>query len=149
MRIFADTNIIMEYLAERAEYYEVKAIISYCKDHNWNLYISVGSFYTITFLLERVLHQKGITRPELVEVERKTLRDLLNSVTVVEATSKMLKAGLDNMTFTDLEDSYQYECAVAADCDVILTINIKDFKLNTANHIKILNPKSFLASIYN
>ena len=39
----------------------------------------------------------------------------------------MLRA-VGNEAFIDIEDSFQYRCALENGCDVLVTINIKDYK---------------------
>ena len=38
---------------------------------------------------------------------------------------------IQNRDFTDLEDSMQLQTAISHNCDVLLTININDFKKST------------------
>ena len=45
--------------------------------------------------------------------------------------------------FKDLEDSFQYYCAVENECDCIVTINTKDFPAKD-NGLKVYDPKSFV-----
>ena len=45
--------------------------------------------------------------------------------------------------FLDLEDSYQYQAALAADCECLITGNIKDFKDLDSPLIDIVTPKEF------
>lgn len=48
MRIFIDTNIILEYLLNREESENVDVILSWAEDNNCELVISAGSAYTLT-----------------------------------------------------------------------------------------------------
>ena len=44
----------------------------------------------------------------------------------------------------ELEDSYQYQTAVNAGCNVLLTLNIRDFKQITDSSISIMTPEEFV-----
>lgn len=46
--------------------------------------------------------------------------------------------------FVDIEDSFQYQCALHNNCDVLLTINIKDFKNVLDGPLPILTPEDFV-----
>ena len=51
---------------------------------------------------------------------------------------------LSDVRFSDLEDSYQYQTAVNAGCNVLLTLNIRDFKQITDSPISIMTPEEFV-----
>ena len=53
MKIFCDTNIIMEYLQQRSQCETVEKLLVYAFKEKHSLYISFGSFYAITYLVER------------------------------------------------------------------------------------------------
>lgn len=64
---------------------------------------------------------------------------------MVPIDSKNILKGVDNEDFTDLEDSFQYQCAVMSDCEVLLTINYKDFQeVASKGFVKILTPEDFI-----
>lgn len=49
------------------------------------------------------------------------------------------------ISFMDLEDSYQYQAAIACGADVFLTINVKDFKEVGFGPLPIMTPADFAA----
>ena len=55
------------------------------------------------------------------------------------------KAGIDDIHFNDIEDSYQYQAALSSGCDVLLTLNIHDFQHVSPTLLKIYTPVEFLA----
>ena len=55
----------------------------------------------------------------------------------------MLRA-VSNEAFTDIEDSFQYHCAVESRCDVLVTINIDDFRDADQRHLEIMTPTQFV-----
>ena len=52
MRIFVDTNIVSELLEERSLVDYIDQIFEKAEQKGWTRVLSVGSFYTITFLTE-------------------------------------------------------------------------------------------------
>ena len=52
MKIFCDTNVITEFLEKRLQVEAVSTILSLPLD-KFELYVSEGGFYTITFLVDK------------------------------------------------------------------------------------------------
>lgn len=147
MKIFFDTNVVLEFLAERPKASQVESVISLCEKNGWSKYLSVGSIYTIAYMTERILHQKGLVRPELIEVQRNIFQALLSSYRVVPLKLGRILEAAGDLSFSDLEDSFQYQSALQVDCDVLLTCNIKDFKEAKQEDIKIMEPEAFLSAL--
>ena len=66
MIIFCDTNIVLEYLQQRQYASQVEQILHNALQNGDQLFISIGSFYTITYLTERYLKVSGHFRPYCV-----------------------------------------------------------------------------------
>lgn len=141
MNLFIDTNIIVELLENRSEANYVDEIFSAAEQKKWVRYISVGSFYTLTYLIERMLRKQNIHQPELNLSLRTILNDILQAFCVSPIGCQQLMDGVNDPAFADLEDSYQHQAAISAECDVLLTINKKDFSFVT--DIDVLTPKEF------
>ena len=147
MKIFFDTNVVLEFLAERPKASQVESVISLCEKNGGSKDLSVGSIYTIAYMTERILHQKGLVRPELIEVQRNIFQALLSSYKVVPLKLGRILEAAGDLSFSDLEDSFQYQSALQVDCDVLLTFNIKDFKEAKQEDIKIMEPEAFLSAL--
>jgi len=143
MRIFCDTNIVTELIQERSQVELVDRIFEAADDNRWSRVLSVGSFYTITYIVERFLKSLDIHKPALVEQQRNILSQLLEVFEIQDLDRSKLKVGVADNGFTDLEDSYQYQCALKSKCDILLTINKKDYSVQSSP-IKILTPKEFI-----
>ncbi len=143
MRIFVDTNLIMEMLEQRSQADTVSAIFDYIESKDWEKAISVGSFYTITYLTERILHKQGLVKPKLIVQQRKILNGILDSFLISAIGEEELAAGVNDEVFSDLEDSYQLQSAQSLDCDTIVTINIADFPVENEYGIEIMTPQEF------
>ncbi|MCQ2073994.1 MAG: hypothetical protein MJY77_02245 [Bacteroidaceae bacterium] len=119
----------MDYLASRGDVEPVNCIFKQIEDNVHSAFISIGSFYTITYLLTEIfLKNKGIEKAERIQMLRDTLGSLLGYINVAGHTKAHLLDGVRDMEFQDLEDSYQYQAALVADCGCLITSNIKDFK---------------------
>lgn len=144
MRLFVDTNIILEFIDHRREYESVRRILADIRDGKHDGFVSQGSVYTLTFLIEKSLKARDIHKPE----QTKQLRRLLISIlTMFEPTGigrKDMLNAVGNEAFTDIEDSFQYQCAVENRCDVLLTINIDDFRDADQRSLEILTPAQFV-----
>ena len=144
MRIFVDTNIVVELLENRKESDNIDRIFEAIETRQWEKVLSVGSFYTLTFLIERIIRRQGIGNPACVEKLREILHQLLESFEIVDLDKETLKRGIGNKDFTDLEDSYQYVAALSANSDVLLTINTSDFRYASQSRISIVSPREFI-----
>ena len=144
MKIFLDTNIFTEYIEERQEVEAVAEILDAVADGKHQGFLSQGAFYTLAFLLEKTLKHKNIHKPLLTEWLRRLLEDIQSTATVVGVSHEHLKEAVADKAFDDLEDSFQYHCALENDCDVLVTINIKDYKNANKDSLEIMTPADFV-----
>lgn len=143
MRIFLDTNVVMDYLASRGDVESVNTIFKQIENEEHTAFVSIGSFYTITYLTEIFLKQKGLEKEERIQLLRETLESLLEYINVTGHTKEQLLTGIRDDGFKDIEDSYQYQASLAAGCECLITSNIKDFKNMEEPAIAIVSPKHF------
>jgi len=119
MKLFLDTNIIVDFLTERDVFYDLAAqVVNLADSGEAELCCSALSFATIFYLVRPV---KG------KEVTLKMLREFSKICEVSSVDSGIVDAALYS-TFKDFEDAIQYFCALNAGADIIVTRNIKDFK---------------------
>ena len=146
MRIFCDTNIVMEFLQERKFFLEVKQILTNAINNGDTLYISYGSFYTITYLTEMYLKaDKSLSKEMRINKLRYILNGILNTFFLADQHASSIIAGVNDLNFDDLEDSYQAHIAEHAACDVLLTINEKHFaRYSSTANMNILTPVEFI-----
>lgn len=130
MKLFLDTNIILDLLADRKPFSKwAYLIFKDRKDGKWDLYTSSFSVLTAYYLLEK---QNG-------EKESKMdIDELLNQVEILSITKRDLKTAITTK-FLDYEDGVQHECAKSSgEIDFIITRNKKDFKHSV---IKVRSPE--------
>ena len=144
MKTFLDTNIFVEYIEERQEAGYVEKILNAIAEGKHQGVLSQGSFYTLAFLLERMLKKNGIHKPLQTAQLRGLLDDILATARIVGVSHEHLHDAVQDCAFTDLEDSFQYRCAIENKCDVLLTINTKDFIHADQSRPMILTPLEFV-----
>ncbi|MBQ8153893.1 MAG: hypothetical protein IJ069_09495 [Prevotella sp.] len=116
MKIFCDTNILLEYIQQRKYVHEVEQVLKFAVANNHELYISYGSFYTITYLVERYLKEENLENNIRLEKLRTILNGILDLFQFAIQTPQSIVDGVNDTLFSDLEDSYQAHTAVNESC---------------------------------
>lgn len=142
-RVFLDTNVFLEAILNREYSLQAKQLFVVIDAGKVNAFTSVGSFYTITYYTELALKKKNFTPEKRISVLRQILNSILNRVVIVYSDNNILREGVNDDNFTDLEDSYQYQLAKSSNCDYLVTLNTKDFPVS--NEIpEVVNLKDFV-----
>ena len=144
MKIFLDTNVFLEYLCGRSKALIVRDILDIIDNNGYTAYMSSSSFCTIAYYVELSFKELGFHKPEKTEKTRDVLNTILDIATITDVDHPGTVSATNDESFSDFEDSIQYQCALKADCDVIVTINIKDYKKADQSIVKILTPEQFL-----
>jgi len=134
MRVFIDTNVIIDLLAKRQPFYvESQKIFSLSDTKQIELFISSLSLVNTHYLLNNVMKIKDarlILGKFKVLVQSNALSD------------KIIELALNDTKFKDFEDGIQYYSALESQCQLIVTRNLKDFK---NSKIPVLSPKEYIA----
>ncbi|MFO7754623.1 MAG: PIN domain-containing protein [Bacteroidales bacterium] len=118
-KLLVDTNIIIDLLAKREEFYKPAAqLFSLADQKKVELYLCSLSFATAHYILSRQIAESKV---------REILRKLKVLVNVISLDSKVLDLAL-NSDFKDFEDAIQYYAAIESRIDIIITRNLKDFR---------------------
>lgn len=131
--ILIDLNIILDVFLEREGYNESANIIKLGELSSYNLYISAHIVSTFAYLLERAKVPNYII---LKHVEW-----LLKTFKVVAVNGELLENALKSH-ISDFEDALIEQAASIADCNVIITRNIKDFKFSI---VEVSTPEDYLS----
>lgn len=136
MRILLDTNILIDFIAQRPSFVKsAKNILELCTDKKIDGCIAAHSITNAFYIL-----RKELTSDD----RRRVLVGLCELLTVVGIDKDKLIAALENDDFSDVEDCLQTECAKAFSADYIVTRNIKDFE-NSA--VPAILPDDFLKKV--
>ena len=136
-KIFLDTNIILDFLGEREGFYEASAkIMTLADKKKIQVYTSPSSISNVFYVLAKYENSK-------IALEKIRKFKLLCSMSVMddEVVEKAIHSN-----FKDFEDAMQYFSALASNCNIIITVNEKDFK-NAM--IPVMNAESYLLSLRN
>lgn len=144
MRLFLDTNIFPEFINRRAQYESVCHLIDAIVEGKHSACISTGCIYTLSFLFERSLKAQGIHKPEQTARLRSYLTEVLHVAELVDLSHYAAEQAINDEHFSDIEDSFQYQCALENGCDVFVTINVDDFKNADQLQMEILTPAAFV-----
>ena len=131
MKIFVDTNIILDVLLKREGYVEAAKVLLVGSQDDGALCISVLSMANVAYILRKKL-QGDELYVELGKLSKFVITVGLSAEDYEQALQLKAK---------DFEDALQYFCAISNECTAIVTRNKKDFKYNT---IKVLSPEEFL-----
>ena len=132
-KIFLDTNIILDLLAERHPFYDsIAKIVTLADRKELLLLTSPISFTTAEYVLSKFESKTSA----LLKLQKFSILCEVADVNQ-ETIDKSLFSG-----FRDFEDAVQYFCALQANSDLFLTRNKKDFKQSS---LPKLTPEEFLS----
>ena len=133
MRVLIDTNVLLDYIANRTPYADAaEQIIMLCKDNKIEGCIAAHSMMNIFYIL----------RKNMTVSERKDILFYLSQIVEIIGIDKQkILNSISNEDFSDFEDCLQAECAKSFSADWIVTRNIKDFE---SSAVKAITPDEFL-----
>jgi predicted nucleic acid-binding protein len=136
MKIFLDTNIIVDLIADRKPFSKYAiAIFQKAEANEIQLFTSSHSLATTHYLMKKYIDEKEL---------RNILYNLLDFLTVIAVDVDILKKGLRS-NYKDFEDSIQILCASSVEkMDFIVTRNTKDFK---GSEIPAFNPDEIISKL--
>jgi len=133
-RILIDTNIVIDLLSKRKEFYDEAAdLFSRADKKELDLTISSLTFANTNYILTKLRSAKEA---------REILRKFKVLVEILSLDDKITELALSDDNFPDFEDGLQYYSAIENQIDIIITRNKKDFK---NSKIPVLTAREFLA----
>jgi len=134
-KIFLDTNIIIDFLGERENFYEPAAkILTLADKKKIKILTSPTSISNAYYLLAKYENTK-------IALEKIRKFKVLCSISIMN--DGVIEKAI-NSDFKDFEDAMQYFSAIASNCELIVTRNEKDFK-NAL--IPVMNAESYLQTL--
>ena len=119
-KLFIDTNIVIDLLANREPFYEDSAKLFSLADKN-KIKLSVSS---LTFSNANYILQKTNS----AAIAKEILRKFKILTIVLSLDDKIIDLALNDNGFRDFEDATQYYSAIENNQDIIITRNLRDFK---------------------
>lgn len=133
-RLLIDTNIVIDLLAKRQEFYpEAAELFSKADRGEIALYVSSLTFANTNYILSKL---KSPVEARDILIKFKVL------VNILSLDDKIIQLALSDSGFADFEDGLHYYSALENQIDVIIIRNKKDFKTST---LPVLSAKEFLA----
>lgn len=119
-KVFIDTDVALDLLGQREPYYSAAAMLFTKADKGKiEIHISSLSFSNLNYLL---------TRQYSSAESRRILTNFKVLVNVLAVDDKIIELALSSK-FQDFEDAIQYFTAIENGVNILLTRNIKDYKL--------------------
>ncbi len=133
MRLFLDTNVVLDVLADRKPYSDDAAfVLSVVEEGKAEGFIAAHTATTIFYLLQRDVGQRKA---------KSALADLLKLLEVVPVDRERLLYAMA-MNWKDFEDAVQAACAVEAEVDHLVTRNPGDF---AKSDLDVVTPAELVA----
>lgn len=134
MRVLIDTNVLIDYMTHREQFFdEAKKIIGLCADNKIKGYIAAHSITDSFYIM----------RKYPLDISRTLLNEMCRVMSVVGIDYERLIAAINNLRFDDIEDCLQSVCAQSCGAECIITRNLEDFK---GSEITAISPRDFLLS---
>lgn len=135
MKLFLDTNVMLDLLGNRNPFFEDAAkVVSLADKGKATLAVSALSFATTDYFLSKILSP---ARSKEGLIKFKAVSE------IVSLDENIIDKSLSS-NFSDFEDGLQYYSAIKSDCNYIITRNTKDFK---SAEIPVMTPQEFLTSL--
>jgi len=131
-KIFIDTDIIIDLLAERQPFYKNAAAIFTLIDRGKvQGFTSPVVFANLHYILSKQLSKKYAIS---------SLKKLRILIKIIPVDERIMDLSLES-DFKDYEDAIQYNAAISAGISTLITRNIKDYKNPT---ITVCSPDEYL-----
>ena len=129
--IFIDTNVIIDFLADRHPFSDYAAMLfQLAKENRIKVHISAISFNNTYYILRKVTSHKNALN---------LLSEIEEYVGVQETNREIIRKAIKS-NFKDFEDAIQYYSAVLiGNIDIITTRDLKDFK---KSELPVLSPET-------
>ena len=133
MKVFLDTNIVIDFLAKREDFFQDASVIF----EMLNRKMFEGIISSLTIVNCAYILKKAYSK----EIMTEKIKWLIKSFTISRIDESVIKKAV-RLNPNDFDDAVQYASAVSANSDVIISRDEKgfiDFK-----DILIMNPSVFL-----
>ena len=122
MRILVDTNVLLDVLAERENFFESSfKIFELCQQEVVFGAVAAHSINNIVYIL-----RKNFSLAEIKQM----LKRLFQIFYIDALNYEKIFAAVEDDNFSDFEDCLQTQCALNFQADFIITRNVKDFKFS-------------------
>lgn len=134
MKILIDTNIVLDVLLRRADFFEASYdVLKLSALGKAEIFVTASAITDIYYILHRANKDAGKSKEAIIQ--------LLNLVGIADATGSDIMNALSSK-ITDFEDAVAGAIAKRIKADCIVTRNTEDF---SNSPVPAIDPKDFLA----
>ena len=133
-RVFIDTNILIDFIENRQGADAAEQVLEKGANKEFSIFASPLTFANMAYILGKRF-DKDKLYPMLDALEKQ--------IQVLPMDRDQLRQAID-IPSKDFEDMLQYQCALAGNCDVILTRDVKGF--SDYSLIPLMTAAEFISS---
>ena len=133
MRVLIDTNVILDVLLKRSQFYEAAIeVLKLSVREDIQEFVSASAITDIYYIAYKNMRDKAVVR--------ELLKKLLLIVSVAGVSEEEIQKALE-LGWKDFEDSVQYSVALLNEMNGLITRNVKDY---SSSEIQVWEPNQFL-----
>ncbi len=129
-RLFLDTNFVIDYFVREDFQGDSEKLITIEKRARTQFFISYLTIANFAYIMRKMQ----------TEELKSLIRQICKSFIVISNTEAQIQKALE-LSSKDFEDTLQYQAALDAGCDCIITRNEKDFSFSS---IPVMSAASYL-----
>lgn len=130
--IFLDTNFVIDYFVREEFNNDTESFLSIGKKLKYQFYISYLTVANFAYIRRKLPSEKLIS----------LIYDISNTFKVIDNTNSQIQKAI-LLNATDFEDALQYQAALDANCDCIITRNQSDFSFSK---IHVMSASKYLSN---
>lgn len=119
-RLFLDTNFIIDYFVRQDYQGEAELLLAKGRKAGFRFYISYLTVANFAYIMRKA------PAKDLISL----IKRVCASFVIINNTDTQIKNALE-LEACDFEDALQYQAALEANCDYIITRNEKDYSFST------------------
>ena len=140
MKVFLDTNILLDLLLERDGYEDSAALFQMQEEGRLHMCVSLLTMFNVAYVYKKTVGQ---------DIAIANLKYLSSLVDVLPMTGEQLQQAM-MLVGRDFEDVLQAVCAAEGGCDYLVTRNGKDYKIGRGladklNLPAVVSPSFFIS----
>ena len=134
LRVLIDTNVAYTYVSGRDDsfVFAIMKIMELCSRKEIEGFLAIHSVSVIWYLTRKIREEK----------RREMLLELCELLTITGTSHTEVVSAIQKEQFRDFEDCLQDKCAKSAQCDYLVTANVKDYIFS---EIPAVTPNQFLS----
>lgn len=132
-RLFLDTNFVIDYFVRQDFQGDAENLLAFGRKAGYKFYISYLTVANFAYIMRKM-------PPENL---KSLIKRICTTFIVINNTEPQILSAVE-LNASDFEDALQYQAALAADCDIIITRNKKDFDFSS---LPVMSASSFLLTM--